>query len=211
MTGSSLGTEEYNYDRLMKNRAIKYLNLAFHFDFSTTVLKRLLNIFSEVEKLDLSHCEFLRHDKLNVPDILECNKKLVKLDLGGSHGIKDLTAKDMLSVLEKLILNFSDINDKLLIKFGRICPRLIHLDLAYCIQVTEEGVKEVVKSCKQLRYLSISCCINLDINIIAWIVTNRPSLRKLVSSSRKYPDDENQKHFLQQGCLVLKDTSRLLL
>ncbi|XP_021736513.1 F-box/LRR-repeat protein 2-like [Chenopodium quinoa] len=209
MTGSSLGTEEYNYDGLMKNRAVKYLNLAFHYDFSLTVLKRLLTIFPEVEKLDLSHCKFVRHDKLNVPDILECSKKLVKLDIGGSHGIiEDLTAKDMeLPVLEKLILKYSfrDINDKLLTKLGRVCPRLIHLDLEFCLLVTEKGVKEVVKSCKQLRYLSISSCWNLDISIIAWIVTNRPSLRKLVSSSRIYPDDENQKLFLQQGCLVLKD------
>ncbi|XP_021736511.1 F-box/LRR-repeat protein 2-like [Chenopodium quinoa] len=210
MTGSSLGTEEYNYDGLMKNRAVKYLNLAFHYDFSLTVLKRLLTIFPEVEKLDLSHCKFVRHDKLNVPDILECNKKLVELNLRGCLGIKYLTAKDMeLSVLEKLILKFSDLNDEMLINFGRMCPRLIHLDLEFCLHVTEEGVKEVVKSCKQLRYLTISSCWNLDINIIPWIVRNRPSLRKLVSSSCKYPDDENQKLFLQQGCLVLKDPKRI--
>ncbi|XP_021732144.1 F-box/LRR-repeat protein 2-like [Chenopodium quinoa] len=63
MTGSSLGNEEYDYDGLMKkNRAIKYLNLSSHHDFSPTVLKRLLNMCPEVEKLNLSHCLFLRHN-----------------------------------------------------------------------------------------------------------------------------------------------------
>ncbi|XP_021736584.1 F-box/LRR-repeat protein 2-like [Chenopodium quinoa] len=214
MTGSSLGKEEYNYDGLMKkNRAIKYLDLSSHHDFSPTVLKRLLNMCPEVEKLNLSHCLFLSHDKLNVPDVLQCNRKLVKLDLTGSHRIKDdLTGNDMeleVSALEKLIATFSGINDKLLTKLGSICPRLIHLDLEDCDKVTEEGVKEVVKLCKRLRYLSISCCEKVNFNIIPWIVTNRPSLRKLVSSSRDYPDDENQKLFLQQGCLVLKDPNYL--
>uniref|UniRef100_A0A803LEQ6 Uncharacterized protein n=1 Tax=Chenopodium quinoa TaxID=63459 RepID=A0A803LEQ6_CHEQI len=95
MTGSSLGREEYTYDGLLKkNRAIKYLDLSLHKNFSPTALKRLLNVCPEVEKLDLSYCLFLLHDQLNVPDILECNRSLVKLDLTGSDHVKDY-GKDM--------------------------------------------------------------------------------------------------------------------
>uniref|UniRef100_A0A803LMZ4 F-box/LRR-repeat protein 15-like leucin rich repeat domain-containing protein n=1 Tax=Chenopodium quinoa TaxID=63459 RepID=A0A803LMZ4_CHEQI len=211
MTDSSLGKEDYKYDGLMKkNQSVKYLDLSSHDEFRASVLKRLLYICPEVEKLRLRHCFFLRHDKLNVPDILEYNRRLVKLDITGSHHIKYLTENDLeleFYVLEKLVAKFSGINDRLLTKLGRICPRLVHLNLQDCGKVTEQGVKEVLILCKQLRYLSISCCEKVDFNIIPWIVTSRPSLRKLVSSSRNYPDDETQEHFLQQGCLVLKDSN----
>ncbi|XP_021732145.1 F-box/LRR-repeat protein 20-like [Chenopodium quinoa] len=208
MTGSSFVRDEYNYDGLIKkNRAIKYLDLSSHHEFRPTALKRLLNICPEVEKLKIHGCYLLPNDQLNVPDILECNRSLVELNFIGSHHItvKDRELELESSVLEKLIVKFSLINDIFLTKLGRICPRLIHLDLSYCSKVTEDGVMEVVKSCKRLRYLSLSRCEKVDINIIPWIVANGPSLRELVSSSRNYPDDKNQKLFLQQGCLVLKD------
>uniref|UniRef100_A0A803LMW3 F-box/LRR-repeat protein 15-like leucin rich repeat domain-containing protein n=1 Tax=Chenopodium quinoa TaxID=63459 RepID=A0A803LMW3_CHEQI len=208
MTGSSLGKEEHNYDGLMEeNRAIKYLDLSSHREVRPTALKRLLNICPEVEKLKLQDCFFLPDDQLNVPDILECNRSLVELNLTGSHPITVKDTELESSVLEKLIVKISMINDISLKKLGKISPRLIHLDLTRCSEVTAEGVKEVVKSCKRLIYLSISCCENVDINVIPWIVTNRPSLKKLLSSSRCYPDDKTHKLFLQRGCLVLKDPS----
>uniref|UniRef100_A0A803LMW2 Uncharacterized protein n=1 Tax=Chenopodium quinoa TaxID=63459 RepID=A0A803LMW2_CHEQI len=205
MTGSSFVRDEYNYDGLIKNRAIKYLDISSHQECRPKALKRLLNICPEVEKLKLHGCYLLPDDQLNVPDILKCNRTLVELDFTGSHhiSVKDMDLES--SELEKLIVKFSLINDIFLTKLGRICPRLIHLDLSYCSEVTEDGVKEVVKSCKRLRYLSLSRCEKVGINIIPWIVANGPSLRELVSSSRNYPNDENQKLFLQQGCLVLKD------
>uniref|UniRef100_A0A803LNF6 Uncharacterized protein n=2 Tax=Chenopodium quinoa TaxID=63459 RepID=A0A803LNF6_CHEQI len=220
MTNSSVGREEYIYDGLMKkNRAIKYLDLSLHKNFSPAALKRLLNICPEVEKLDLSHC-FLPRDQLNVPFIFECNlysgiscnRSPAELDLTVSNSVEDYEI-DMeleLSVLEELIVSYSGINDKLLTK---ISPRLTHLDLEGCKNVTEKGVKEVVKSCKRLRYLNISYCDKLDFKIIAWILTNRSSLRKLVSTTsydHRYQDDDNLKLFLQQGCLTNRSSLRKL-
>ncbi|XP_021732141.1 F-box/LRR-repeat protein 2-like [Chenopodium quinoa] len=205
MTNSSLRRENYNYDGLeKKNCAIKHLDLSSHQNFSHSVLKRLLTICSGVEKLKLRDCCFLLSDRLNVYDILECNRRLVKLDISRSHHLK-YSGKNMeSSMLEELIARNAWVEDDFLTKLAMISPRLIHLDLEGCRRVTDEGVKGVVKSCKRLRYLSISSCKNVDFSIIAWIVIIRPSLRKLVSPSQKYPDDEYQKLFLQRGCLVLK-------
>uniref|UniRef100_A0A803LMW4 Uncharacterized protein n=1 Tax=Chenopodium quinoa TaxID=63459 RepID=A0A803LMW4_CHEQI len=92
MTGSSLGREEYNYDGLMKkNRAIKYLDLSSHDEFRPTALKRLLNVCPEVEKLKLHKCQFLPDDdQLNIPDILECSRRLVELDLTESRNVTEV-------------------------------------------------------------------------------------------------------------------------
>ncbi|XP_021736510.1 F-box/LRR-repeat protein 4-like [Chenopodium quinoa] len=205
MTNSSIRRENYKFDGLeKKNSAIKHLDLSSHQNLSHSVLKRLLTICPGVEKLKLRDCSFLQSDCLNVYDILECNRRLVKLDLSRSHHLKYSRKSMESSMLEELIAKNSWIGDDFLTKLGMISPRLIHLDLEGCRRVTDEGVREVVKLCKRLRYLSISSCKNVDFSIIAWIVINSPSLRKLVSPSNKYPNDEYQKLFLQRGCLVLK-------
>lgn len=106
------------------------------------------------------------------------------------------------SMLETLVVKKSGISNEVLATLVKICPKLIYLELEECNYITEEGVKEGVKCCNKLRYLS--ACANVDIGMIAWIVENSPSLRQLVSPSHSYPDEEEQKYFLQQGCLVHK-------
>ncbi|KNA05739.1 hypothetical protein SOVF_187630 [Spinacia oleracea] len=200
---SSLGREECNYDGLMKNFAIKCLDLSSNSYLTTSSLKRILNISPEVEKIRLSSC-FTRNNQLDVADILECNRGLVNMNLAACQ-LKVVSRKDaIISTLKVLDVKSSEITDEVLGMLVRMCPGLVHLDLEDCDELTEEGVKEVIKSCKKLRFLSLSACLNVDINIIAWIVDNSPSLRRLVSPSYSYPDNEEQRHFLQQGCLVSK-------
>ncbi|KMT00584.1 hypothetical protein BVRB_9g218830 [Beta vulgaris subsp. vulgaris] len=203
MVRTSLGREEYNHDSLIKKHfALKHLDLSSNSYLNTSGLKRLLHFCPKLEKIRLYAC-FQRYNQLDVADILECNKGVVNLVISSCQ--LKLSRKDAeISMLETLNAQYSEINNEVLAMLGRISPRLVHLDLMECENLTEEGVKEVVKSCRRLRFLSLSACENVDTNIIAWIVTNRPSLRRVVSPSCSYPDEEEQKHFLQQGCLVTK-------
>ncbi|KMT00583.1 hypothetical protein BVRB_9g218820 [Beta vulgaris subsp. vulgaris] len=204
MSETSLGREEYNHDGIAKNFAIKYLKLSSNSSLSTSSLRKLLNICPKVEKIKLNCC-FQRNEQLDVTDILMCNGGLVKnLVLQGCHRLKVSRIDQNISKLEMLGARTSGINGAMLVIIGRMCPGLVHFDLERCDNLTEEGVKEVVRLCKRLRYLSLSSCANLDIGIIAWIVNNSKSLRKLVSPSHTYPDEEKQKQFLQQGCFVTK-------
>ncbi|XP_048491651.1 SCF E3 ubiquitin ligase complex F-box protein grrA-like [Beta vulgaris subsp. vulgaris] len=200
MSGTSLGKTKYDNDGMIKkNFAIKYLNLSSNSCLSTSCLKKLINICPKVEIIKLSCC-FQGKEQLDVADILECNNGFL---LGCQNLVVSL--KDQkLSNLQKLVAKGSGMNDAMLAMIVRMCPGLIHLNLESCNNTTDEGVKEVVRLCKRLRYLSLSSCWNLDISIVAWIVSNSQSLRKLVSPSHKYPDEEEQKQFLQQGCLVSK-------
>ncbi|XP_056688894.1 uncharacterized protein [Spinacia oleracea] len=203
MTYSSLRKEECNNDGLRKNFAIKGLDLSSNSYLTTSGLKTILNICPKVEKIRLSSC-FKRDNQLDLTDILECNRGLVNMNL--TCELKVSRKDAVISMLEVLNVQDLEITDEVLGMLVRMCPGLAHLDLEDCDELTEEGVKEVIKPCKKLRFLSLSACLNVDVNIMVWIVDNILSLRRLVSPSYSYPDDEDQKRFLQQGCLVSKVT-----
>lgn len=195
-----LGREVYNYDEFVKNLRIISLNLSNNLYLSSYALRRLLNT-CPIQRLNLSNFQ----EQLDVADILECRSGIKTLALTGCRRLRFSREGAEVSNLQRLDAEHSGIDDQVLAMTGRNCPGLVHLDLENCENVTEEGVKEVVKSCKTLRSLNPSGCSNMNYNIISWIVTfSRPSLTQLVSPSYSYPGNEQQKYFIHCGCIIYR-------
>jgi len=203
MGRTSMGREEYNYDGLKRNFSITSLSLRSNCYLSSCVLRRLLNICPNIEKLILNKC-FTREEQLDMADILGCSSRIRSLELSECWHLKFSKTDAGVSKLRELVAAYSGLGDETLGIIGKTCPALVHLDLRDCNKLTEEGVKEVVRSCGRLRFLSLSACPNVNSDITAWIVSTRPSLRRLTIPAHLLPAKEQQTCFLQGGCVVYR-------
>ncbi|KAK9670067.1 hypothetical protein RND81_13G174600 [Saponaria officinalis] len=200
---SCLGIEEWKDDSPVTNFTIRSLNLSFNSYLGSSGLRRVLNIYPNLEELKLSAC-FRGTEQLNIADILDCSSSVKSLELNRCNNLTFSGEKAKISKLERIVAIWSGINDDVLTMIGKTSPGLLHLDLKDCENITEEGVKEVVKRCTRLRYLNLSGCFNVNVDVVEHIVNNRPSIRRLVSPSHVYPEEVDQGKLLQQGCLVTR-------
>ncbi|KAF7153645.1 hypothetical protein RHSIM_Rhsim01G0030700 [Rhododendron simsii] len=77
------------------------------------------------------------------------------------------------------------------------------LNIGYCEEVTRDGVKEVVRKCKELRVLNVRGCPNVGIGILDWMVISRPpiALKEVFSPCGFPPPSEDTRNlFLCFGC-----------
>ncbi|KAL9229483.1 hypothetical protein vseg_004945 [Gypsophila vaccaria] len=203
VSNSCLGREKQRNNSPVMNFTIHSLNISSNSFLDSSCLRRVLNICPNIEKLHLSAC-FQFPGQLNIADILDCSGSVKSLELNRCNHLTFSGEKANISRLERIAAVCSGINDDVLTMIGMKSPGLLHLDLRDCRNITEKGVKEVVKFCTRLRYLNLSGCINVNVDVVQHIVNNRPSVRWLVSPSRLYPEKEDQECLLQQGCVVTR-------
>ncbi|XP_037492230.1 F-box/LRR-repeat protein 20 [Jatropha curcas] len=89
----------------------------------------------------------------------------LRTNLGVEEFSTDLVINPRIRSL-KLTGNNS-LSDECLKNIALCCPHLQLLEISYCPTITEEGVKEVLKNCSEIRNLEMNRCTgikNLDIN-----------------------------------------------
>jgi F-box/leucine-rich repeat protein 2/20 len=102
--------------------------------------------------------------------------------------------------LEVLNLSKTIINNEELYLISKSFGGLLQLSLEDCSFVTKWGVNHVVENCTQLREINLKGCYKVHKNIVASMVSSRPSLRKIVvPPCFRFNDKEEE--FLSHVCL----------
>ncbi|KAF3450939.1 hypothetical protein FNV43_RR07028 [Rhamnella rubrinervis] len=199
MVGTSLGAKDFTTG-LVANSRVKSLNLAQNSSLCNDTIKRVAFICPNLSLLDVSNCVNITEE--GVLKVLQRCSQIRYLGINHCSGIKTLSIDFELSKLEELCVRGLNIDDNGLATIGNRCQRLLQLDLAECFNVTAKGVKEVVRKCGLLREISLKWCNNVNVDVVAWMVFSRPSLRRIVPPPGFIPTESRRNLFLRHGCLI---------
>jgi F-box/leucine-rich repeat protein 2/20 len=199
MERTNVGEEDFAAD-IVVNHRVKSLNLARNCKLGDGSVKKFAAVCPNLQQLNLSSCSKVTGE--SVVEIFKRCREIRRLEINQCSGIKGLVIDFELSKLEEISAKGSGINDEALAVIGKRSCRLLHLDLAGCLNVTAKGVKEVVQSCRLLREINLKCCDNVNAGIVAWMVFSRPSLRKIIPPCGFASAESQINLFLRHGCLV---------
>lgn len=199
MVGTSLGAKDFTTG-FVANPRVKSLSLAQNSSLCNDTIKRVAFICPNLSLLDLSNCVNITEE--GVLEVLKRCSQIRYLGINQCCGIKNLSIDFELSNLEVLCARGLDIDDDGLATIGNRCQRLLQLELVDCFNVTAKGVKEVVQKCRLLREISLKWCNNVNVDVVAWMVFSRPSLRRIVPPQGFVPTESQRNLFLRHGCLV---------
>ncbi|XP_015872002.2 uncharacterized protein LOC107409080 [Ziziphus jujuba] len=199
MVGTNLGAEDFTTSFVVNPR-VKSLNLARNSSLDNDTISMFASSCPNLKFLDLSCCFNITEE--GISEVLKRCSEIRYLRIEHCSGIKTLVIDYELSSLEVLCAWESGIDDDGLAMIGNRCCRLLQLDLTGCSNVTVKGVKEVVQNCRVLREINLKWCNNVDVDIIAWMVFSRPSLKRIVPPRGFVPSESQRNLFLRHGCLV---------
>ncbi|KAF8019442.1 hypothetical protein BT93_G0202 [Corymbia citriodora subsp. variegata] len=153
---------------------------------------------TDIVYLDVSDC--LKITGNGISGVLKSCPKIRYLEIRGLKNIRNLCIDFELPQLEVLEANDLKLNNEQLTAFISRCRHLKNLDLVHCVHLSTEGVEKVVKNCNELREINLRDCHNVrdDIPFLDWMVSVRPSLRRIVPSCGLV-SSEMQDFFLQRG------------
>ncbi|XP_021906354.1 F-box/LRR-repeat protein 20 [Carica papaya] len=200
MKNTNLGVEEFSME-VVKNYRVKSLLLDGNYSLDDEFIKKVAYACPHLQVLGVSHCSGITEE--GIVEIMKNCFKLRNLDFSRCGGeIKNLDIDFSFARLEVLKAQGTGIDDETLVVIGKGCYGLVHLDLEGCFYVTDRGVKELVETCRALREINLKWCSNVSIDIVAWMVFSRPSLRKIIPPSGFVPTENQRSFFLNHGCLV---------
>ncbi|KAB1218769.1 F-box/LRR-repeat protein 2 [Morella rubra] len=177
MERTNLG-EEHITAEFVVNPRVKSLNLAQNGKLDDESIKKLVAVCPNLQLLNLSLC--LKITGESISEIFKRCDEIKHLEINHCSGIKEFVIDSELCKLEELNAEGSGIKDDALSVVGKRSCRLLHLDLAGCLNVTAKGVKEVVEKCRGLREINLQRCDSVNVDIVARMVFSRPSLRKII-------------------------------
>uniref|UniRef100_A0A2P2NGT8 Uncharacterized protein MANES_04G105600 n=1 Tax=Rhizophora mucronata TaxID=61149 RepID=A0A2P2NGT8_RHIMU len=201
MERTNLGVEEFTTDFVV-NGHVKSLNLAGNNFLDDGCIKEIALCCPNMQVLNISYCPTITEE--GIGEVLGNCREIRHLEMNRCVGIKNLDIEFELPKLENLQAQSPGIDDEALAKIANKCPMLLHLNLDGCLSVTAEGVNQVVQNCRKLREISLKWCDNVRVDIIAFWVFARPSLRKIVPPCGFIPTNNQMNFFLRHGCLVCK-------
>ncbi|OMO87180.1 Leucine-rich repeat, cysteine-containing subtype [Corchorus olitorius] len=125
------------------------------FVFSEQLLQLFVIRFSNLKVLNLSYCCQVTSPCLEA--ILKSCKLITELILEGYAQSMMIEANSELPDLNLEVLDLwgSSIVDEGLVVVGKKCPKLLHLDLRHCENVTIEGIRQTVQNIKTLTRLGM--------------------------------------------------------
>ncbi|EEF35079.1 F-box/LRR-repeat protein 2 [Ricinus communis] len=154
---------------LYRYKFLVYLDLEGANFLTDESMIELSNFLCNLSYINLSLCSKLTSLTFfalikNCP--LLSDVKMERTNLGVEEFMVDLITNPRIKSL-KLVGN-NNLSDDCLIKIACCCPSLQVLEISYCFGITEEGIKEVLRSCSEIRHLEMNRCVgikNLDINV----------------------------------------------
>jgi F-box/leucine-rich repeat protein 2/20 len=200
----SIGRESVeNSDSLMDFDVypqLKSLCLANNSWLKDEIINTFPFIFPNLQLLDLSYCTDISEE--GIAQVLRRCCKIRHLNLSGLKPLKPLRINFKVLTLEVLYLSNSGIDDSSLYMISKNCFGLLQLELRYCCNITEKGVKHVVEKCTQLREINLQGCNKVAADVVDLMVSIRPSLRKIIPPPRFHFSESRVNHFLLHGCLI---------
>lgn len=144
---------------LCKHQSLQHLDLEAAYFLTDECMCELSKYLRCITYVNLSMCNGLTNSTFfnltrNCPSLSEL--KMVGTSLGAKDFNPGFVVKPRIRTLN-LARNSSLCNDTIK-KVASICPNLSLLDLSNCVNITGEGVVEVLKRCSQIRYLGINQC-----------------------------------------------------
>ncbi|XP_074649241.1 uncharacterized protein LOC141904540 [Tubulanus polymorphus] len=162
----------------LSNPALKRLTLSWK-DLTDEILEYIANCCRNLTEISLIECE--RVTTLGVLTLGNVCKDLQTLNLRGVlHADNHKAVIPLItSKIQRLDLSECDVTDPVLTAIANNCKdRLVHLDLSWCENVTEQGLLELIKSCHNLRVLILHQC-EVTIQVLDSMSLNCPALTKL--------------------------------
>ncbi|GAV91025.1 LRR_6 domain-containing protein [Cephalotus follicularis] len=199
MERTKLGLELFVTGCMVGNTQIICQNLATNDNLSDDFIIKIGSICPNVQVLDVSHCSGITEE--GIVETLKNFKGIRHLNMNHCNGIKGFNIDFDLPKLEVLEVEGSVMNDDALAAIGKKCCGLLCLHLQGCLNVTRRGVKHVVENCRALREINLKQCI-IDGDLVAWMVSARPSLRHIIPLWGFVPTENLRGFFLRHGCLV---------
>ncbi|XWS19136.1 hypothetical protein CRYUN_Cryun32bG0106000 [Craigia yunnanensis] len=199
MEKTNLGVEEFPTE-IVVNPRVKSLHLAWNNNLNDECIKMAAYFCPNLEVLDVTYCPGITEE--GILAILKSCLHIRCLEINRCDGVKNLEVDFELPKLEVLQAEGLGINDEALTLIGKRCCRLSHLNLEGCLNVTARGVEGVIVNCKALKEMNLRWCNNVSVDIVAWMVFSRPSLRKITLPCGSVPTVNQRNFFLRHGCLV---------
>ncbi|MED6208208.1 hypothetical protein PIB30_042942 [Stylosanthes scabra] len=176
---TGVGKQKMEEDCLVVNSHLKFLYLACNSGLDDASVTMLASVCPNLEMMDLNHCPWV---SMGAIEVLRRCHKIQRMDLallGYYSSWSKFQVNIEVPTLFVLNLLGSGISDHELSLISKSCYNLKELNLDNCDKITANGVKQVVKNCKQLRMLSLYFREKLSSDIVAWMVLARPSLREI--------------------------------
>ncbi|KAK7266322.1 hypothetical protein RIF29_18965 [Crotalaria pallida] len=129
----------------------------------------------QFRKIELCNCHAYGYG------VLKRCRKIRHLSLA-HHSRRNLFGK--VPGLEVLDLSYSEFDDSSLLTISKSCSGLLELNLGHCCKITTKGVKQAVTNFKQLREISLISCDKVAHDVVAWMVSTKPSLRRILPPPR---------------------------
>ncbi|KAK2353015.1 F-box/LRR-repeat protein [Trifolium repens] len=193
--------EIHKYSSLFINPQMKMKSLHLA---SNMLYDNINNIFAlmcpNLELVDLSNCVCISKGIVQV--LRHC--KIMHLNLSSCLNVNLLGMNFEVPKLEVLNLSMTKIDDRTLYVISKNCSGLLQLDLEKCNNITEKGVKQVVKKCTRLNEINLRHCCKVSIDVGLWMemVLSSLSLRKIMTPPHFCPSHRKWKPLLNHGCIL---------
>jgi F-box/leucine-rich repeat protein 2/20 len=184
----------------VENHQLKSLHLACNPRLRDKDIKMFASMFSNLQLLDLTQCFFI--SEVSIRQVLSRNYKIRHLSLSHCEGVKLNRLNFEFLKLEVLNLSYTRVDDEALCVISKNSCGLLKLFLQNCEHITGKGVKHAIKNCTQLKEINLRDCLKVPADVVASMVSSRPSLRKITSPSCSNFSDADKKHFSHHGCHV---------
>ncbi|GAU46506.1 hypothetical protein TSUD_285880 [Trifolium subterraneum] len=127
---------------------LKALYLSDNSWLSDEIIIMFASIFPNLQLLDLNNCNYISE---GICQVLRKCCKIRHLNLAYCSGVNLLGMNFVVPKLEVLNLSYTKVDDEKLYVISKNCCGLMKLLLRHCKGITENGVKCVLKNCRQLR------------------------------------------------------------
>ncbi|XP_030476692.1 uncharacterized protein LOC115693774 [Syzygium oleosum] len=191
-----------NETDMAANSQVRSLNISHNAKMTDECLGKIARTCPNLRYLNVGYCAEITGD--GIMGVLKSCREIKHLEISHCRNTANLCFDFELPQLEVLQAEGSGLNDQQLAAIGRRCCHLKRLDLPNCLNVSAVGVKEAVSHCRTLREINLRWCnnINVDIAVLAWMVSARPSLRRIVPPRGSILSKSQRDFFLRHGCLV---------
>ncbi|XP_045830015.1 F-box/LRR-repeat protein 14-like [Trifolium pratense] len=177
---------------------LEVLNLS-HTEVDNESIITFASSFPNLQILDLSYCNQICE---GICQLLRYCSKIRHLNLHSCFKVKLHGLNCEVPKLEVLNLSNTRIDNEELSVISKSFRGLLELSLEVCSFVTKRGVNHVVENCTQLREINLRGCYKVHKNIVASMISSRPSLKKIVVPPRYRFNNNKREHFIGHICLL---------